>query len=208
MKKTSLLLIIIFSVLLGAGLFWLISNKDKVLLSFLDKKVIEEGVSPTPISSPQPTPIPTTFKFTNWISYVNKKYQYQFKYDSDWFFNNHLSGSELNDRIVLQGDIQNKGWPNIEINLQYFDPQPLNIDQLKTHLQDTYSDGATVEKTTFGIDDIIVVKVSFPASPQAYASDNYYFMHAGQNFLISMTDNDKPEAQEIYQYFLDKFKIN
>ncbi|MBL7150536.1 hypothetical protein ISS86_01245 [Candidatus Microgenomates bacterium] len=208
MKKTSLLLIIIFSILLGAGLFWLISNKDKVLLSFLDKKVIEEGVSPTPISSPQPTPIPTTFKFTNWISYVNKKYQYQFKYDSDWFFNNHLSGSELNDRIVLQGDIQNKGWPNIEINLQYFDPQPLNIDQLKTHLQNTYGDGATVEKTVFGIDDIAVVKVSFPASPQAYASDNYYFMHAGQNFLISMTDNDKPEAQEIYQYFLDKFKIN
>lgn len=219
MKKTTLLLIILLSLLAGGGLFWLISNKNRILLSLIDKKLIEEQVeeevvspTPTPLPSPAPTlpsepsPTPTPNKFANWISYANKKYQYQFKYDSDWFFNNHLSGSDLDDRIVLQGEIQNKGWPNIEINLQHFSPQPADVDQLKTTLQNTFGNGTTIGKTTFGLNNIAAVKVSFPASPQAYASDNYYFIHNSHIFLISLTDSDKAEAQEIYQYFLDKFK--
>lgn len=164
------------------------------------------SVSPPEENQATPSPFPTLAVSVSWSTYVNQKYNYQFQYDSGWFFNSHPPGSEENDRIILQGNIQEKGWPNIGINLQYFDPQPNTINELAEKIENTFGSWGTVGITTFG-NSIPAVLHDSPASPQAYASWSYYFIHNNQVFQIHMTDSDKPEGQTIYQEFLNNFEL-
>lgn len=234
--KIKNILLVIFLMLLsfgaGMGCFWLWQNQTFVLqkLTNLSQKggniatpspIVEvspqpvlpslnpqASLSPQPSGSPEPSLTPSILpnQFPNWISYTNQKYSFRLKYDPTWYFNSLMPGSLKDDRLVFQGDIKNKGWPNIEVNLQYITLNPFTIAQLKTYLETTYTTGQ-VSYLTFGKGMISGVLLYQPGSPQAYSSKNVYFIHQGKIFLISMTDVDQPDAKPIYDNFIAEFEL-
>jgi len=161
-----------------------------------------ESPAPTAAVTAEATPTSTPSEFADWISYTNQKHNFRFKYDPDWFFNNQMPGSEEDDRIVLQGDLSTKGWPSIEINKMAIVAS--NLDEVETAVSGLAA-GGTMRRETFG-NGIEAVVVEIPGSPQAYGMRSYYFLHNGDVWSIGLNDADKPEAEEIYDYFLSQFE--
>jgi len=212
-------LIIVALIAVGIGGWWFWQSKKSTPLAPTPTPIV---ISPDPTISLQPTPspqpaisitttpqitiTPAVNMFDSWLNYENQKYQYQIQYDPAWSFNNQLSGSEKDDRLVLQGDIAVKGWPSIEINLQYFDSKPETIQKLKGKIESSYGSWGTVKLITFG-NNIKGVLHSSPSSPQAYASKNYYFIHNDTIFLISLNDTGHTGGDELYNHFLEQFTL-
>ncbi len=142
----------------------------------------------------------------DWVSYTNTRHNYQFKYDPDWMFNNNMPGYLKDERIVLQGDISEKGWPSIGINSQEFESEPETIAELKAVLEETWGASPSLSEVQFGKNNISAIKVSTEDSPQAYAMSNYYFIQNDEYLLLSFNDVAGPEAQEVYNCFLQEFE--
>ncbi len=80
------------------------------------------------------------------------------------------------------------------------------MDGLKSRLEATFPD-AEIKKVVFSTQEIPAVYLSLPHSPQAYASEEYYFFHKGEILAISLNDSDNTSAQKIYNYFLSNFQL-
>lgn len=202
--------VVVFNVL-AWKMFW--KSKEEVAVEAVPTPVVTEeagrgrgvpGVSPVPTAevTAKPTPTSTPSEFADWVGYTSQKYHFRFKYDPDWFFNNQMPGSEEDERIVLQGDISNKGWPNIGINKMAIVAS--NLDELEAAVSGLAA-GGTMRRETFG-NGIEAVVIETPRSPQAYGMRSYYFLHDGSVWSISLTDADQPESKEVYDYFLSQFE--
>lgn len=230
MENKSLLLILVlffigvtFAFLTGFGIFYFSHQKGEGGLSALfdgQREPAQVEVVPTPVPAiPSPTPYIPTQEATssaspeldlevcdNWVSYTNTKYSYSFDYDPEWMINTNMPGHENNDRIVLQGDIAEKGWPSIEINLQEFDSMPETAEELMNKLEELWGDSVEMSLVEFGANDIPAVKLSTEDSPQAYAMESYYFIHDGNYFVLSLNDAANDDARAIYDCFLANFE--
>jgi len=218
-KKVLVLILLAF--LAGIGLILFAQNKNSLFKQFGLERIYNEQEeiapptpappisSPSPVSSPPPTnqvspttlptlsPTPTTNPFAQWTSYTNATYQYQCLYDPTWNLNDSNPGS-----VSLQGNITNKGWPSIGINKLVIKAN--SIAELKTEVENSFSITAT--EITFGKNNIPAVLVEHPASPQSYASKNYYFLHNGNTLSISLNDTGNSQGDQIYNYFLNNFE--
>ncbi len=230
MENKSLLLILVlffigvtFAFLAGFGIFYFSHQEGEGGLSALfggGEEPSQVTVSPTPaLVIPSPTPYVPIEESTSsasaavdlevcadWASYTNAKYDYSFRYDPEWMIKTNMPGYEKDDRIVLQGDISEKGWPSIEINLQEFDSMPETAEELMAELEELWGDSVAMSLVEFGANDIPAVKLSTEDSPQAYAMESYYFIHSGNYFVLSLNDAAKEEARAIYDCFLANFE--
>ncbi|MEA2020799.1 MAG: hypothetical protein U9M98_03770 [Patescibacteria group bacterium] len=215
-----------FAFLSGFGIFYLL-DQDSSLKSFFglqepttvqreeelpeQEGFLEEESTPS-VEPESPAAIPSAEQegslevCEDWISYTNSRYNYRFSYNPDWMFNNDMPGSLKDERIVLQGDISEKGWPSIGINSQEFETEPETIAELKAVLEDTWGGTASLSEIEFGKNNIPAVEVTTEDSPQAYAISNYYFIHDGEYLLLSFNDISSSEAQQIYNCFLQEFE--
>jgi len=130
------------------------------------------------------------------LTYKNETYKYQFKYDPTWFLNKSNPSS-----VILQGDISQKGWPSISITKTTFSAD--SIDDLKNQVEALFT--TTTTKVTFG-NNIKGVLMETAQSPQAYATQSYYFIHNGNVLDISLNDTAAASGEPIYQNFLDNFQ--
>jgi len=209
------LLLLIFVFLTGILSATVYFNRQKI---FNPEKTNEkESVSPTnqsdnkanqqetitqPPPSPTQTPIPTKSEFSHWKTYTNNRFGYQFKYDSTWFL---YSKCDTDDYCFIQGDISKKGWPDISVGKVFYTGIS-DLSGLENKLKNDFND-ASIKQVVFSAQEIPAVFVSFPRSPQAYASENYYFFHKGEILKISLNDADNNQAQKIYNFFLTNFTL-
>lgn len=229
-NKPLLLILVLFFIgvtlafLSGFGVFYFLSREGEGGLSGLfggreEPSRVTVSPQPTVPVTPSPTPYVPPREATesasfeadeevcaDWVSYTNVKYDYKFKYNPEWMIKTNMPGSEKDDRIVLQGDISEKGWPSIEINLQEFDSAPETVSQLKAVLEDLWGTSVAMSLVEFGANDIPAVKLATEDSPQAYAMESYYFIHGGDYFVLSFNDAAKEEARAIYDCFLANFE--
>lgn len=230
MENKALLLVLVlffigitFAFLSGFGVFYFMNQKGGNALTGLfggQEEPAQVTASPTPPpATPSPTPFVPAQEATgsasevnsevcadDWATYENIKYSYSFKYDPEWMIKTNMPGYVKDDRIVLQGDIAEKGWPSIEINLQEFNSMPETVAELKTALEELWGSSVEMSLVEFGANDIPAVKLATEDSPQAYAMESYYFIHDGEYFVLSFNDAAKPESEEIYDCFLSEFE--
>ena len=229
MENKALLLVLVlffigvtFAFLSGFGVFYFMNQKGENALSGIfrgQEEPTQVTVSPTPAPvTPSPTPFVPIQEATqsasevnaeicaDWVEYVNTKYSYKLKYDPEWMFKSNMPGYEKDDRLVMQGDISEKGWPSIEVNVQEFDSMPETAAELKTALEELWGSSVEMSLVEFGANDIPGVRLATEDSPQAYAMESYYFIHDGEYFVVSFNDAAKPEAEEIYDCFLSEFE--
>lgn len=211
MKQNSLFLLLLIFVfatgILSATVYF---NREKIFSQNYQKtisatvtKAPEEGkTQPTLKQEPKVTSAPKGDEFANWITYQNDKFKYRLKYDPSW---SKGQDCDSGNSCSFQGDVSAKGWPDISISKKII-PGVSDLDGLKTHLETTYSD-AQIKKVVFSKEEIPAVSLTFSRSPQAYASEEYYFFHKGQILSIFFNDSDNDSAQRIYNYFLTNFSL-
>ena len=174
------------------------------------EEISEEEVVEEPVEEP-------IDEIADWNTYTNEKHQYSFKYPPEYNFGPCVSkpcGSFVNeekegDYVILSGDISVKGWPHIGIShydTDFYNP-PAGTD-LVTWLQDNSPVSEYVpDAANFEIYGMPAVKVYIPGSPQAYSSNEIYFIKNEKLFAVSMNDVDSPEAQDFYNLFLSTFEL-
>ncbi len=217
---------ITFAFLSGFGIFHLLNQKSS-LGGLFDREEPRTVQRETPVEEEEPvveeesTPSAGTETFVatpsaeredssevcgDWVSYTNTRFNYRFSYDPDWMFNNNMPGHLKDERIVLQGDISEKGWPSIEINSQDFDSEPETVAELRLALEDLWGETVDISEVQFGKNDIPAVKVDTGDSLQSYAMSSYYFIQDDDYLLLSLNDVTSDEAQEIYDCFIQNFE--
>lgn len=160
--------------------------------------------SPTPTSSPDQT--------ASWKTYVNNKYHYSFKYPPDYKVgpctkkpcSPFLLEEKGEDRVLIEGDISNKGWPYIDIthlDTPFYNPPP-ETDLITWLKQKSPNKELVPAKNNFILDSIPAVKVHVPGSSQAYSMDEIYFFKDQKLLKITMLDVDSIPAKEFYGAFL------
>ncbi len=195
-----LLFILVFGSLLGLALFSFIRHLYFTPPSPNQTATQSAQLLPSPSPSP-PDP------FAHWQLYQNPKYDYQFRYDPAWTITDVFPDSPQYDHLLIQGDLSQKNWPSIEINLPEFDPPPITVDDIYQTLQELFGPTQNITTTNFGRDEIYAAVKKDPATPQSPATETYYFLHKGLVFSIKFSDTSSPQAHAIYNRFLAEFDL-
>ncbi len=156
--------------------------------------------SPTPSSSPffSPTPSPTP-QFSNWRLYQNPKYDYQFKYDSQWNLTDTVPGHLRYDTVLLQRDND----PLIEIGLVPLTPKPITVEELLDRLKTEFNLPTSLFKTVnFGRQQIYGVRLSLANKT------SYYFILKGLTFKITFYGYSFARLPQAQLHFLQTFFLN
>lgn len=164
-------------------------------------QAIPTSITPsTSVTSTQATPTtaltPTPDPFSTWTIYTNNTLKYRFLYDPAWNL-----ATQANT-VSVQGDISTKGWPSI--NVSQLTISATNISQLKTEVENLFNTTTTQVSIGSGIQSILLERA---ASPQAYAGQDYYFLHQGNTLVISLNDTGHTQGDQLYQHFLDNFEL-
>jgi len=162
-----------------------------------------EVIEPTKKTSSQlsPSPIPTQEEFSHWQTFTNTRFSYKFRYDPSWRVS---SNCNTDNNCAIQGDVSQKGWPDIAIGKKFYSGIA-DLAALENKLKADFPE-ANIRQLVFSPKEIPAVFVSFPRSPQAYASESYYFFHKGEILAITFNDTDNNQAQKIYNFFLLNFE--
>jgi hypothetical protein len=209
-KKTILLVLITFLLGVSAVFLWLqIKNKlndvivEPIIVPHAQTSPIQTSITPSVTLNPvlpSPTSVPTLTSslnnFSTWTTYTNNTLKYRFLYDPVWNLTTQANTTSV------QGDVSSKGWPSINVSKLVI--TATDILDLKTQVENMFNESTT--ETTIGL-NISAVLLERVASPQAYAGKDYYLLHQGNTFVISLNDTGHLEADQIYQYFLNNFEI-
>jgi hypothetical protein len=173
----------------------------------------------------KPSGLTISMDTNNWKTYTNKKYNYSFKYPREYDYSacdktspchfGQVYEKDGGDSAWLNGAVSNQGWPFIIINHYDNDSYtlPKNVkffDWLKQKMGWT-KDNAPKDfnySINTSRDPKKAMKVTVPATPQAYARDEIYFEKENKIFEIQLMSSDKPEAQEFYNTWLKNFIFN
>ena len=164
------------------------TNKSVISVAIKPTSSIIKKISVIPSLTPQP--------FSNWTLYTNNTDKYKFLYDPAWHLATHTQS------VSVQGDVSQKGWPTVIISKTTIDAQ--NINDLKSKVDNLFNTSTTITSISSSIP---VVLLENQASPQSYASKNYYFIHNSKTFAINLNDTGHTQSDQIYQHFLDNFQL-
>jgi len=159
---------------------------------------------------------------SGWSTYTNSKYGYSFKYPSVYTTagcqskpcKEFIGEEEGGDRIMVQGDISQSGWPNIEIthsSTDYYNPSAdVDLHQWILDNNPTYTEYLPTmpsnliskkEGGKYSAFDVII-----PASSQAYSQRYVIFLNSvNQLFVITMNDYED-YSEDFYSAWLNTFK--
>ena len=205
-KKLNWLWIIIILIILGLVYFFFFYQPEQWTGEEIPVSPVEEEQSAE-----------ETDETADWKTYANDKYKYSFKYPSEYNFGPcttkpcgpFVNEEEGGDYVLLQGDISEKGWPNIEVahyDTEFYNP-PAGISLIEWLKEKSPYKESIPNDVNFLIDETAAIKVHISASPQAYSSDEIYFIKDSKLFQITMLDMDSQEAQDFYNLFLSTFKF-
>ncbi|MBU1088301.1 hypothetical protein KKA02_00265 [Patescibacteria group bacterium] len=214
-KKTILLIFMAF--LLGASLvFAFQQNTNREQKELTDSTIVTSPASlidptvvpiiqhnPTSFTDPSITPATSTLvptstpdPFSTWTIYTNNTLKYRFLYNPAWNLTTQAN------TVSVQGDISTKGWPSI--NVSKLTISASDVTQLKTKVENLFSTPTTQVSIGTGIQAILLERA---ASPQAYAGQDYYFLHQGNTLVISLNDTGHTQGDQLYQHFLSNFEL-
>ena len=214
-----IILLIILFILLGILIFvwWYFAQSG-----FPSGNPSPTVITPRATSTPTPSPSTTSDQTANWKTYTNTKYGYSFKYPADYeyapctqkpcknFVYDKLPGYPEKDYVLLEGDISEKGWPNITVShlsSSFYNP-PQGIDLISWLKQKSPQKEYVPDTINYEIGGVEAVKVEVPASPQAYGSWLIYFIKDNKLFEIELLDPATNEAKDFYNLFLNNFQVN
>lgn len=214
-KKLIILLIILF-ILLGILIF--------ILWYFQQSEIPNASpeISATPTVTLSPTSSQAPDQAANWKTYTNTKYNYSFKYPADYeyapctqkpcknFVYDDIQGNTEKDYVLLQGDISDKGWPNIAVShlsSTFYNP-PVGTNLINWLKEKSPNAEYIPNSVNYEIDGVVAVKVEVPASPQAYGSWLIYLVKDNKLFEIQLLDPGTTEAKDFYNLFLNNFQVN
>lgn len=163
---------------------------------------------------------------STWKTYTNKKYNYSFKYPTEYDYSScdntnpcrtgQVYEKDGGDAAWLNGAVNNRGWPYIIIS--HYDNDSYTLPE-KTKFWDWLQKKAGWSKdnapkdyntsiTTVKGDPKEAMRLSIPATPQAYARDEIYFEVKGKIFQIQLMNPSDSPAQEFYNTWLKTFVLN
>jgi len=227
-KKNSIFTIVlaVLLALVAAGGVYAYSREKKSIENY--KKQIEElknkTATPAAIVTQTATKTATPAVDTSdWKSYTNDKYGYSFRYPADYTVGNcpkpckgQVNTLEGGDNTFMSGDTSEKGWPSISIT--HYDTDFYNIPEnqsLLDHLKekafgdtkDNMVDDYNIKLTKQDGSETDGIKISVPASPQAYSRWEIYYAVDQKMFQIVMLDVKTSDAQNFYNAWLKEFRI-
>ena len=153
--------------------------------------------------------------------YRNKKYQYSFKYPSEFDFRECASENPCRYGQILEKDGGNltylsaqtdgRGWPYVAV--AHYDNESFTlgkdqklIDWFKTKFRgESVPQGYNYTIKTLSGDPKKAVRISFPPTPQAYSKEEIYFAEGNNVFQIQLLDTNKSEAWNFYNPWLESF---
>ncbi|OQB06557.1 MAG: hypothetical protein BWY19_00144 [bacterium ADurb.Bin212] len=156
---------------------------------------------------------------SSWLTYTNSKYNYTFKHPASYGTNGcstkpcgEFIGEESGgDRTMMQGDISQNGWPNIDIShlsSNYYNP-PANTDFRQWILDNNPHFAGLVSavpsymihKASGG--GYAAYDITVPGSQQAYSQRYIIFLDDDSRlFTISMTDH-QDYSEDFYSSWLN-----
>lgn len=159
---------------------------------------------------------------SDWSTYTNSKYGYTFKYPATYTTagcqnkpcKEFIGEEDDGDNTILQGDISQSGWPNIEIthtSSDYYNPSAdVDLHQWILDNNPTYAEYLPavpvnlVSKKNGG--KYSAYDVIIPASSQAYSLRHIIFLNSvNQLFVITMNDYED-YSEDFYSAWLNSFK--
>jgi len=227
-KKSATLTIVLAIALLLVLVFggWAYYREKKNTENY--EKQIEElknkTATPTATSTKTATKTATPAVDTSdWKTYTNDKYGYSFKYPANYTVGDcpkpcqgQVNALEGGNNTFMNGDISEKGWPAVTIT--HYDTDFYNIPEGQS-LLDHLKDKATGDTKDNMVDDYNIkltkqdgskvdgIKISIPASPQAYSRWEIYYAVDQNMFEIQMLDVKTSDAQNFYNAWLKEFRI-
>ncbi len=151
----------------------------------------------------------TVDEYAGWQTYINNIYKYEIKYPSDCQV---MPATDETNRVVIQGNIKDKGWPSLEIH--HYDTPAYNppegtdvINWLNANWSGIYENIPDAPNTE--IDGIQTVEIYTPQSPQAYSTKSLFFIKNNKLFNIYLNDADEEESSglNIYEKIVKSFKF-
>lgn len=158
---------------------------------------------------------------SKWNTYRNKKYQYSFKYPTEFDYREcsgenpckfgQIFEKDGGDLAYISAQTKERSWPYITVahydneNLTLAKDQKL-IDWIKSKFQ-----GSSVPKDyNYEIkaakgDPKKAIRIDFPQTPQAHSKEEIYFAIGNNIFQIQMLDTNKSEAWAFYNPWLESF---
>lgn len=156
-----------------------------------------------------------------WLTYTNSRYGYSFKHPNTYTTagcqskpcGEFIGEEDGGDRVIMQGDISQVGWPNIDVShlsSEYY-TVPTNTDFRQWILDHNPSytgyvsavPSYMIPKTGGG--GYAAYDITIPSSPQAYSQRYIIFMDdQNQLFTISMTDHEA-YSEDFYSSWLATF---
>ena len=153
----------------------------------------------------------------DWKTYINEKYNYSFDYPKEYTFgpcntkpcNPFINEEKEGDYVILQGDVSNNGWPNMEVShyeTEFYNP-PNGADIIEWLKDKSPVKENIPNEINFEIGGIDAIKAEIPKSAQSYSLWEIYFIKNNDLFNISMTDVETLEAQIFYNLILSSFEF-
>jgi hypothetical protein len=210
---TAIIVAVIGLIVLG-GVAYIGLKSQKGVQEEMREEELPTAVIPEPAEEPvaqpeepiteQPT-TPEPIDTSDWKTYRNKKLGFEVKCPREYW----ISPISYGECVVIQGDISEKGWPQIEIchpNTPPFNPPPGTdlVEWLRKNFQQY---DKIPEKPNTEIDGIPAVKIYYHGRPQAYNSYEIFLIKSNKLFKISLLDIDSKESRELYDQILSTFKF-
>jgi putative hemolysin len=158
--------------------------------------------------SASPTPI-TDAELTSdgWVIYQNETLGYRFDYPADARI--EIADNPLETLSIIGPLIGEDNWPMIFVNHpgdreDYRPPENADLAQWLTDhalLADERQPDTQIAGT-------MAIHTRFSRSPQAYASDSYYFARSGQLYSIVIIHTGDKEDWTVYNRFLTSFQFD
>lgn len=199
MTSTLKWLIVVFAVLAAVALIYLGWKKFNAPTPLPS---VSSLPSPSLSSSPLPSPSASTI---SWSTYTNKTFNYSVDYPS----NCKVTETSF---VTISGPLaENHHWPWFEIyhyDTPFYNP-PAGTDVFTWVPQEskvTYDE--TDPNHNIKIGGEVAIHLKNHKSPQADASDFYYFIHGTQLFGIQIIQIEGKEDWGMYNKFLNSFSFN
>ncbi len=160
----------------------------------------EEGTA-TPVQPTGDAESPVVDEYEGWETYTNEMFGYTLKYPGDA----EIIGADLDATVDFLGPlVDNERWPWLTVSHldgDFYHP-PAGADIYEWVTESIPYDEIGPDYNVAGIPTVHLVD---ERSPQAYASDRYYFVKDGQLFVIMVLHAGDQEDWDLYNKFLKSF---
>ena len=213
LKVISTAAVILFAGILSSGCSRAGGESDENQLATMVARTLDPSssleVGETPAESTQiPTELTATPEidaYIGWKAYTNVKLGYSLKYPGDV----KIMGADRDKMVQFEGPlVDNEYWPVFSVEHYdsefYRPPTGTDVRQWIADADFQYDELGD----EMAIAELPAVHLVYQEGPQAYGSDDYYFISGEQLFHIKILHTGGRQDWAMYDAFLNSFKID